>query len=105
MESPERLTLGTLTADLQALRQELGALRADLRKLHATVEQAVEQLAAAQEPRAFSAPAPSALLARRNAERLNAEVMRRSARGVEPGSDTELDLLIDRLHELSEGPP
>jgi hypothetical protein len=54
---------------------------------------------------------PSALLARRNAERLAGEVQRRAALASDLEDDTELDLLIDRLHELaltkgpgSEGP-
>ena len=48
-----------------------------------------------------SGSSPSALLARRNAERLAAEVQRRSALVSDPEDDTELDLLIDRLHELA----
>ncbi len=44
---------------------------------------------------------PSALLARRNAERLAGEVQRRLALAPDPGDDTELDLLIDRLHDLA----
>jgi hypothetical protein len=44
---------------------------------------------------------PSALLARRNAERLAGEVQRRAALASDPEDDTELDLLIDRLHELA----
>jgi hypothetical protein len=44
---------------------------------------------------------PSALLARRNAERLAGEVQRRAALISDPEDDTELDLLIDRLHELA----
>jgi hypothetical protein len=44
---------------------------------------------------------PSALLARRNAERLAGEVQRRAALISDPQEDTELDLLIDRLHELA----
>jgi hypothetical protein len=49
----------------------------------------------------MGSPSPSALLARRNAERLAGEVQRRAALASDPGDDTELDLLIDRLHELA----
>ncbi|MCS5705498.1 hypothetical protein NZK27_04765 [Synechococcus sp. FGCU-3] len=42
---------------------------------------------------------------RRNAERLAAEVQRRQAvqpdAGVDGEADTELDLMIDRLHDLA----
>ena len=44
---------------------------------------------------------PSALLARRNAERLAGGGQRRTALGNDPQEDTELDLLIDRLHDLA----
>lgn len=53
------------------------------------------------EIRPMGSPSPSALLARRNAERLAGEVQRRAALASDPGDDTELDLLIDRLHELA----
>ena len=53
------------------------------------------------ELRPLGSTSPSALLARRNAERLAGEVQRRAALASDPGDDTELDLLIDRLHELA----
>ena len=86
-EPPAPPTLSALAARVEALHQEVLALKAQL-----SVREPLEQ------------PATSTLLARRNAKRLNAEVMRRSARGIDPDNDTDLDLLIDRLHELSEGP-
>lgn len=73
--------LDGLTAEIRALRQEIR----DLRVL-------VLQLAGGQ--------------ARRQAERLAGEVQRRQALGGDPGKDPELDLLIDRLHDLAlEGQP
>ena len=57
-----------------------------------------------------SASSPSTTLSRRNPERLAAEVQRRrsllSGEDLDPlDADTELDLLIDRLHDLAlEGP-
>jgi hypothetical protein len=87
-ETPTPPNLSALAARVEALQQEISALKALL-----TLREPLEQ------------PATSALLARRNPERLNAEVMRRSARVVDPDNDTDLDLLIDRLHELSEESP
>jgi len=85
-EPPTPPNLSALAARVEALQQEISALKALL-----MVRESLEQ------------PATSALLARRNAERLNAEVMRRSATGTDTATD--LDLLIDRLHELSEQNP
>ena len=44
---------------------------------------------------------PSNQLARRNAERLAEEVRRRRETTPEPEDDTDIDLLIDRLHDLA----
>ena len=44
---------------------------------------------------------PSTQLARRNAERLAEEVRRRRESTPEPEDDTDIDLLIDRLHDLA----
>ncbi len=122
------LGLPQLTEELAALRQELAALRTTVAELvaalapasAAAVAQSLDaghpqaapdsrpRLAApGPEPNALSGEArpmgssPSALLARRNAERLAGEVQRRAALASDPGEDTELDLLIDRLHELA----
>jgi hypothetical protein len=114
MESPDPPDLNALVSLIGALRQEITALNALLRELRPGLEglaSALETRSAAEpkqpsvSPPLPSQPATSALLARRNAERLNAEVLRRSARGINPDNDTELDLLIDRLHELSEESP
>ena len=44
---------------------------------------------------------PSTQLARRSAERLAEEVRRRRESTPEPEDDTDIDLLIDRLHDLA----
>ena len=114
-----------LAEELAALRQELAGLRTTVAELVAALAAAGPPAAAqapgaastpalapgsAKEPeggplpaeiRPMGAPSPSALLARRNAERLAGEVQRRAALASDPGDDTELDLLIDRLHELA----
>ena len=81
-----------LLAEIQGLRLDVAALRSELQ---------------AQRPPA-AAPQPSSAttwLQRPNAERLAAEVQRRQALqldGADAGdTDTELDLLIDRLHDLA----
>jgi hypothetical protein len=116
-----------LAEELAALRQDLAGLRTTLAELVAALAAAGTPAAAqahapgcastpalapgaATEPegdplpgeiRPMGSPSPSALLARRNAERLAGEVQRRAALASDPGDDTELDLLIDRLHELA----
>ena len=118
-----------LAEELAALRQDLAGLRTTLAELVAALAAAGSPAAAqaqaqapgcastpalapgaATEPegdplrgeiRPMGSPSPSALLARRNAERLAGEVQRRAALASDPGDDTELDLLIDRLHELA----
>jgi hypothetical protein len=57
-------------------------------------------------PLGSSASSPSTTLSRRNPERLAAEVQRRrallTAEDLDPlDGDTELDVLIDRLHDLA----
>ena len=44
---------------------------------------------------------PSTQLARRNAARLAEEVRRRRESTPKPEDDTDIDLLIDRLHDLA----
>ena len=101
----------------QQLAEEMAGLRLELAGLRTTLAELVVALAAAGTPamaqalataapipgevRPLGSPSPSALLARRNAERLAGEVQRRTALASDPGDDTELDLLIDRLHELA----
>ncbi len=104
-------------AGFQQLAEEMAGLRLELAGLRTTLAELVVALAAAGTPamaqaldtaapipgevRPLGSPSPSALLARRNAERLAGEVQRRTALASDPGDDTELDLLIDRLHELA----
>ncbi|MCP9810030.1 hypothetical protein KBY58_11350 [Cyanobium sp. HWJ4-Hawea] len=84
------------------LEAELGAIRQDLAQLR----QLVEDLHGALIGEAKS-PSTSTLLARPNAHRLAAEVQRRfgaqalGAESDDDAGDTELDLLIDRLHDLA----
>ena len=81
-----------LLAEIQGLRVELAALRVELQALHPA-------------PDALQPSSASTWLQRPNAERLAAEVQRRQALhldGADAGeTDTELDLLIDRLHDLA----
>ena len=88
-----------LADQITALQREISALNTTLSAL----SPALERLAGLVDSPPDSAP--STLLARLNGERLNAEVMRRTARGIDPDNDTELDLLIDRLHDLSDSRP
>jgi len=104
-------------AGFQQLAEEMAGLRLELAGLRTTLAELVVALAAAGTPataqalataapipgevRPLGSPSPSALLARRNAERLAGEGQRRTALASDPGDDTELDLLIDRLHELA----
>jgi hypothetical protein len=85
-----------LLTEIQALRLELADLRRQLEASRASAP-AASSIAAA-------APAAT-LLQRRNAERLAAEVQRRQALQADGAADaepdTELDLLIDRLHDLA----
>lgn len=92
------------------LLAELAALRGEILSLRLAVTSLVEALAGepmALEPMDPAAAGPrrsttstSNLLARRNAERLNNEVLSRTSQGVDPSCDNEVDLLIDRLHDL-----
>ena len=104
-------------AGFHQLAEEMAGRRLELAGLRTTLAELVVALAAAGTPamaqalataapipgevRPLGSPSPSALLARRNAERLAGEVQRRTALASDPGDDTELDLLIDRLHELA----
>ncbi|MGA0162445.1 MAG: hypothetical protein ACO3JW_11390 [Vulcanococcus sp.] len=77
------LSLEELTAALTRLQQRVEALEAELASLRG---------------RDLS---PSTQLARRNAVRLAEEVRRRRETTPEPEEDTDIDLLIDRLHDLA----
>ena len=89
-----------LLAEIQGLRVEVAALRVELQALRPT---SPPPTSIATTPAA--SPSAATWLQRPNAERLAAEVQRRQAvQGVgdDDGEvDTELDLLIDRLHDLA----
>jgi len=90
------MDLPELTAEVLRLKQQVEQLQADLLDLRQALRPG---------PPAFSHAASQ--LVRRNAERLADEVRRRGEFSPEPEADTEIDLLIDRLHELAlenEGP-
>lgn len=96
--------MAVLLEEVQGLRRELGELRNELRVLRAAVPAPAP---APLEPVATTPAQASAStwLQRRNPERLAAEVQRRQAVQVHAGGDgdpdTDLDLLIDRLHDLA----
>jgi hypothetical protein len=98
-----------LTEELVALRGEITALRQMLAALvDVLAAQAPFPVPGAPCAQGDPAPAPleasatpaSTMLARRKATRLNEEVLRRTSAGLDPEGDTEVDLLIDRLHDL-----
>ncbi|PZV06102.1 MAG: hypothetical protein DCF23_01030 [Cyanobium sp.] len=103
LDGPAATDWAVLSAQIAALQAELRALNARLSDLAPTLDRlaGLVDSSPSQQPAAPLLSA-STLLARRNGERLNAEVLRRSAQGVDPDNDTELDLMIDRLHDLSE---
>jgi hypothetical protein len=93
--------LQDLQFQVQSLAREVQQLRSEVALLRSLVESEGRPLG-----RAASASA-STLLALRNGERLNSEVRQRLATcaGSESGeTPTDVDLLIDRLHGLAEGP-
>lgn len=89
--------LRALLAEIQALRLEVAELRQELRGVRPPLVEPA--------PAPSSAVSASSWMQRRNAERLSAEVQRRQAvqpdAGVDGEADTELDLMIDRLHDLA----
>ena len=98
--------LDSVPAQLQAIRSDLAQLQQSVLELR----DLVQSLAAAGPSRGLdlgsSASSPSTTLSRRNPERLAAEVQRRRAlltvEDLDPlDGDTELDVLIDRLHDLA----
>jgi len=91
---------------LDALATEIRALRQEIRDLRVLVLQLASAPAspAAAAPGAGPGPTtsqPANPLARRQAEQLASAVQQRQALGGDPEQDTELDLLIDRLHDLA----
>jgi hypothetical protein len=96
---PAPAPLQDLQFQVQSLAREVQQLRSEVALLRSLVESEGRPLG-----RASSA---STLLALRNGERLNSEVRQRLAicAGSESGeTPTDVDLLIDRLHGLAEGP-
>jgi hypothetical protein len=95
----------SLHGQLQALRVELAELRETVLEIHALLHHLVGEAALPEPPSRLSST-PSQTLSRRHPQRLAAEVQRRTALlSVEElafgDGDTELDLLIDRLHDLA----
>ena len=111
--SPAQPGLPEIWQELRALRLELAQLRQSLESRadvapaaagEAPLEPAKRDLERPDQP-----PSTLTLLARRNGERLQQEVRRRLERmachnddATVPGDDTEVDLLIDRLHDLAD---
>jgi hypothetical protein len=90
------MELRELTAEVLRLKQQVAQL-----------EEALRELRQGQGPDASVLPSAASQLVRRNAERLADEVRRRQSISPEPNDDTDIDLLIDRLHDLAlenEGP-
>jgi hypothetical protein len=93
-------------AQLQAIRVELAQLHQSVLELRGLVQSLVASAPSSDLPQGSSASSPSTTLSRRNPERLAAEVQRRrallTAEDLDPlDGDTELDVLIDRLHDLA----
>jgi hypothetical protein len=89
--------------ELQALRREVAELRRALSSRTDIGPPAPETQAGA--PPLVRQSSAATLLARRNPERLQEEVRRRmaiEATSEEQGANTEVDLLIDRLHDLAD---
>ena len=109
--SSSQLGLPEIWLELQALRLEVAALRQSLELRPAAAEPALAagaRVDAAADPPHRQTSAAT-LLSRRNGERLQQEVRRRLAlvasqveHTPEDAADTEVDLLIDRLHELAD---
>ena len=96
----------SVPAQLQAIRSDLAQLHQSVLELRGLVQALVAE--GPSRDLALGSPATSAstTLSRRNPERLAAEVQRRrallTAEDLDPlDGDTELDLMIDRLHDLA----
>ena len=96
----------SVPAQLQAIRSDLAQLHQSVLELRGLVQCLVSDGPSSDLALGSSVPSPSTTLSRRNPERLAAEVQRRQAllpvEELDPiDGDTELDLLIDRLHDLA----
>ena len=95
---------------LQAIRSELAQLHQSVLELHGLVQSLVAAGPSRDLAQGSPATSASTTLSRRNPERLAADVQRRramlTAQDLDPlDGDTELDLMIDRLHDLAgDGP-
>ena len=102
---PAPAPLQELQLQVRSLVREVGQLRSEVALLRSLVES--EGRPSGRAPSPIPSPSPSTLLALRNGERLNSEVRQRLATcsADESGeTPTDVDLLIDRLHGLAEGP-
>ena len=96
----------SVPAQLQAIRSDLAQLHQSVLELRGLVQSLVAEDPSLDLALGSSASSPSTTLSRRNPERLAAEVQRRrtllKAQDLDPlDGDTELDVLIDRLHDLA----
>ena len=96
----------SVQAQLQAIRADLAQVHQSVLELRGLVQCLVSDGPSSDLALGSSVPSPSTTLSRRNPERLAAEVQRRRAllpvEELDPiDGDTELDLLIDRLHDLA----
>lgn len=95
-----------VAAQLLAIRADLAQLQQSVAELRGLVQGLVTDATSRDLALGRSPSSPSTSLTRRNPERLAVEVQRRSALllGEDLDSsdgDTELDVLIDRLHDLA----
>ena len=96
----------SVPAQLQAIRSDLAQLHQSVLELRGLVQSLVAEDPSLDLALGSSTSSPSTTLSRRNPERLAAEVQRRrallTAEDLDPlDGDTELDVLIDRLHDLA----
>ncbi len=111
VSNPAQPGLAEIWQELRSLRLELAELR---RSLACPAEPEGLELPAGSQAGDIAGhitrqPSAATLLVRRNGERLQQEVRRRLATAAGQGDDgsqqnldTEVDLLIDRLHDLAE---
>ena len=84
------MDLSELSDELLRLKQRVAQLEDDLRELKGGSRRGASAL-----------PSTASQLVRRNPERLADEVRRLQGLSPEPDDDTDIDLLIVRLHDLA----
>ena len=100
----------SVPAQLLAIRKDLAQLHQSMLELRGLVQGLVAEVSFRDLAQGIPDTSASTTLSRRNPERLAAEVQRRRAlltvEDLDPvDGDTELDLMIDRLHDLAvDGP-